>query len=777
MDKYVYCHDSGSYESVTSLKGSESRVFETLREVTSPGTFLYAPTTEGKAILFSYTQANGQFRIDGYKGDFGEFGTNPATYIGNVRVSPPYYEKMLGALPCTRIFSNTPLDKGKMVHLIHSLIYGSENEMIVLLGSDITARASEYLKFLFLLLPPPYARKVGFCLNKYIKGALADEDRFSEGDEKPVIRIYALDSENEFAGCDKIKLDSNEPPLAASDIGAKALSYLVGLGISQERFAALSRVLERAFLGDTVDKDIFTRCLVGAAFEEARLPEYATALVGYGFSDESERATFIDAVNFCLESGDKDQKRIAADKALKLLKNDLSPVSDVLLSYLFTQETVTGSARDFMVRTVVSELEAEDAEAIGDDDLLRRYLYDEAAPSWRQKYEFTVALVSRLVSDGKRKAAHGVCRVLSDRFRKENLIYAKNFSRDALFELDGMDGETQCAVYAALLKNDCDSKKIHEYARIYLKKHPSFDEIFNVYNEIKEIFGVDFSECDFIFADTECKNAIGAMIKRIGFAKLLENYRALSAKLDDFGKFKAQFLAELLNAEKLRSADQTLLDTYEGFMNDAEAEIEQLGGVIGDEETHRLEAARKECKAFLGEKSSAMSAQEKIDEFCGSYLQKLYEMLPVRQREEVKKTSVFEEESGQRVREPFDRKKVAEKYSNNNFKIRSGQRAFNFGLLFALLAGMIVILIMFIPAVYLASSVGELTLASFFTYLSRYNYAVIGAVVVTLLVYTALYFSVAKRRGKAAFGITALCTFIPCCLYAAGYILTYIFLT
>lgn len=774
MYKYVYCHDSGEYKDYTNLKKSESKVFATLRECTSAGTFVCAPTTMGKAVLFSYTQNNGQIRVDGYKADYAELGSNPAAHIGNVVVEKPYYEDPIGALPGAVSFSNGEINATNIANLAQYVIFGDASKDVILLGGNIAKQATNYLKYLFLLVPPAYAQKVGFCINKYIKRELESGNKFLPNDEKPIIRIYALDSQKEFAGSYKVNLDASEPDAESSEIGAKALRFLIKQGATQANFDAICRVTESAFAEDgTLNKNEYTRLLVSAAYESSRSLEYAEALISYGFGNDNERRIFTDCINNCLKSGSVAQKKVAAAKAIELLRDDMDAVAENLFAHIVSQESVTPAEHSFLVTSAVKQLGGNSG-GFDDRGLLGIYL-SAVAPSWKQKYEFITEIIQRLFESGNKTAAHKVCKILSERFNKENLAYATGITIADLFVLkQNISPDAKIAIYASLLYNDCNASAIHSVARLYLKNNPSFGDILLVRHKAQEIFG--FEANDFIFADSECVKTIRARLNKLTLDKLLEAYNGIESQITDYPELKAEFFAAILNLEKLKALDGSFIEAYKSFLSDAE--IEMPDDSIAKAGDRDLATQLQQCKNYLAEKESDHKAQKGVQNFNLAFLQKLYDMLPENEQNEVKNRKKNSGDAQNTV-QPADSKKVLGKYGANSSRGLhfNGTQAYRFCIALGLLSGFIACILMLIPAVCMAAAVGSLTFATVSMYLSRYFYLAVIAPVCTVVIYAILYVSVCKRNARTAFGLTALCAYIPCIVSGLGFVLSYIILT
>lgn len=774
MFKYVYCHDSGEYDEYTALKKSDGKIFGTLRANTNTGTFLYAPTTLQKAILFAFSQSNGQFRVDGYKGELSEIGANPAAYIGNLTVEKPYLEELIGALPVRLNFNAGDVDATRMANLAQYVIWGDLGKDIVILGEDITRRAAEYLKYLYLLFPAEYARKVGFCINKYLKNDLEDQNKFLPTDEKPIVRIYALDSQKEFAGSYKINLDVAEKDAKDISLGAKALRDLIKRGVTQSNFNEIFNVTESAFSADgDLNLESYSQRLIRCAYENFRTAEYAEAIVSCGFKNDDEKRLFVDCVNCCLRSGDQGQKRTAANKAIELLQEDISLVASDLFAYVISQQTVTPSERDFLVRSTVAQLSGN---GNGDEDLLGMYLHA-VMPTWKQKYEFITDVIQRLYNTGDKLTAHNVCKILSQRFNRENLAYAKDITTADLFTLkSNMDPNVKEAIFAALLQNECNASGARVYARAYLKKEPTFGDILNVRRKIREIF--DDESGDFLFGDAECERIIRDKIGRLDFVKLFEIYDGLSTRLADYPELKAEFLTAMLKADKLKKADASFLESYRGFLTDVEADVDQIENASGKTDGVSLTSQLQECKSLVFEKESDREAQARIQEYCGGFIRKLNEMLSEKEHNEI--SNVKKSGSAADAEEqPVDYQKVIAKYSvGNSMGLNfNGKQSYGYGIALALLAGFITGLLMFIPAICLAAAVGDLSFAAFTLYLSRYFYVAMLAAIVTVALYALLYFTLCKRKGGATFGVTALCAYVPCITFCLGYVLTFILFT
>lgn len=779
MYKYVYCHDSGEYDEYTSLRKSECKIFGTLRECTSAGTFLYAPTTEEKAILFSFTQGNGQFRVDGYKGEYAEMGSNPAAYIGNVRVEKPYHEQLLGALPGRATFTSGEVDSIHMANLAQYVIFGDINKEIVLLGSNIVKQATDYLKYLFLLFPPEYVQRVGFCINKYLKYDLEDGNKFLHSDEKPIVRIYALDSQKEFADSYKVNLNVSVREMETSDLGVIALRYLINLGVTQENFNAICRVTETAFSADgRVNKSEYTRCLVRAAYESSRSLTYAEALISYGFANDAEKSLFIDCVNRCLMSGNDTQRKFAANKAIELLRDDINAVSENLFSYIISQTTITPAERNLLVQSTIAQLSNDANDVMAASGLLGVYL-NAAIPSWKQKYEFITEIVQRLFENGNRLAAHNVCKILSERFNATNLAHARDIALSDLFVLRQNIGiDAREAIYAALLKNDCNAESIHRVTRLYLQTNPTLGDVLRVHRKVQDIFGVVSN--DFIFDDAECVRIIQTRCSQIPLEKLLELYDGLATQLSEYIELEAAFFAAILDLDKLKALKDSYADEYMRFLSDAEGELSGMQSTLDEEKVRTLNGRLTSCKNFVSEKGNDRIAQQRIEKFSDDFVRKLYAMLPEDEQNEIvdRKASKSETDNQSEVQR-IDGKKVLGEYNTNNSRGLhfNGKRPTRYDIALGLLAGFITCIIMVIPAVCMAVAVGDVSLAAVELYLSRYFYVALIAPIVTLVAYWLLYRFMTKQKAWDAFLLTVLCIHIPCILCGLGWVLSYILLT
>lgn len=778
MYKYVYCHDSGEYDEYTSLKKSECKIFGTLRGCTSAGAFLYAPTTEGKAILFSFTQGNGQFRVDGYKGEYAEIGSNPAAYIGNVRVEKPYHELLLGALPGRTVFASGEVDSIHMANLAQYVIFGDTNKDIVLLGGNIVKQATDYLKYLFLLFPLEYVKRVGFCINKYLKYDLEDGNKFLSSDEKPIVRIYALDSQKEFADSYKVNLNVSEREPETSDLGVIALRCLINLGVTQENFNTICRATESAFSADgRVNRSEYTRCLVRAAYESSHSLTYAEALIGYGFVNNSEKSLFIDCINRCLTSGNETQKKLAASKAIEMLHDDIATVSDNLFSYIISQATITPAERNFLVQSAVAQLNdnTDDGDAAG---VLGVYL-NAAIPSWRQKYEFITEIIQRLFESSNRLAAHNVCKILSERFNNMNLAHARDITLSDLFVLrPEISIDAKEAIYAALLKNDCNAESIHRATRLYLKTNPTLGDILRVHRKVQDIFGVVSN--DFIFGDNECVRIIQTRCAQIPLGKLLELYDSLTAQLSEYIELKAEFFAAILNLDKLKALEEPYMDEYRRFLSDAEGELSGMQSTLDENKARLLNDKFTSCKKFLFEKGNDRIAQQRIEKFSDDFVRKLYAMLPENEQDEIseRKAGKAETDNQGETQRPDGRKVLGEYNTNHSRGLHfNGKRPTRYDIALGLLAGFITCIIMIIPAVCMAVAVGDVSLAAIELYLSRYFYLAIAAPILTLVAYWLLYKFMCKQKAWDAFLLTVLCVHIPCLLCGLGWVLSYILLT
>lgn len=785
MDKYVYCHESNEYDDYTSLKRADYKIFTTLRTTTGAGTFIYAPTTSDKAILFSYTQSNGQSRVDGYKGEYNEIAPNPATHIGCVKVGKPYHEQVFGSLPTGRIFESSGINDDCMVQLASYVIFGAPDREIVLTGSDISRRAPEYLKFLFLLFSPDYARKVGFCINKYLKRDLDDENKFSRADEKPIIRIYALDSQKEYAGSYKINLDTPERVANDGDVGVKALIELIKRGISKENFDAIYSETEGAFLPDgRLDVNKYVRCLVRAAYQNAYDLSYTGALMEYGFSNEHEKRLFVDCIARALKFGDENQKRLTAGKAIECLGENLGSVEGPLMEYLVSKPSLTIKEHQFLVRSALNQLGDGSRRNADDDNTLGLYL-QAPSPSWKQKYAFITEIIQGLIGGGKPVSANKVCKVLAERFNRENLAYANSISIEDLFALSsGIGSEARDAIYASLLKNDCGAGKIHYYARHYLKGNPSLAEILRVRRKMQEIFDAN----DFIFGDIECARIVRERIAQSGIVELLAIYDELSSQMSDYLALKAELYFGACDLQKLKIADRSIMERYKSFLFDVEAELSAVGNVIGKAKENALAESVEECKTYVIEKASADIAQKNIEAFQDEFAEKLYDMLSQDDKKEVDEAAKGESARDGRGEEQTERRqdkaakytKINSKYSeaNNVGMYFNGTHGYGYSVALGLLAGIISLLIMVLPAICLSAAVGDLSFTTFKMFLSRYFYVAIIAPVFTVVLYTVLYvFSADPGRARKAFSLTALCSFIPCLLCGLGYSLSFILLT
>lgn len=788
MDKYVYCHEGNVYDDYTSLKKSEYKIFTALRTATGAGAFIYAPTTAGKAILFSYTQANGSSRVDGFKGDSSEISANPAAHIGYVRAEEPYHEQVTGALPVSRSFSGGAVNADRMAELVRHIVFGKPDTDVVLVGDDISRRAAEYLKFMYLLFSPEYARKIGFCINKFLKRDLDDVNKFSQSDEKPLIRIYALDSQKVYADCYKVNLDSCESVAATDDIGAKALTELIKRGVTKENFEAIYRETAGAFLPDgSLDVGKYVRCLVRAAYQNAYDLSYTAALMEYGFSSEHEKRLFVDCIARALRGGNESQKRLTADKAIELLGDDLGSVENPLMEYLVSQPAVSREAFEFLIRSAVGQLSNARGND-GEDGTLSLYL-NAPSPSWKQKYAFITEVIQTLVGNGKILPANNVCKVLSERFSKEKLAYAKNISVPDLFSFGPNIGrDARDVICASLLKNDCGAGRIHSYARQYLKGNPTFGDLLRVRRKMIEIFDVD----DFIFGDVECEKAVRARIAPLDIEKILEIYYDLSPQMTDYIAMKAEFYFAACNTGKLSAVDDSVAAMFQGFLTDAESELSDIGVKLGKTKEKDLAERVEECKTYIAETANANKAQANIDQFRGEFVKRLYEMLPKNEKNDIGEVEFYEISKGEDG-EPNTKRspakadsyaKINGKYNEaNNVGIYyNGTQGFGYGVALGALAGFISLLIMLIPAVLISAAVGDLSFATFSMYLSRYFYAAVVAPVFTVVMYVVLYKTLCAffedvGRARKAFGLTALCAFIPCLLCGLGYSLIFILLT
>ncbi len=784
MDKYVYCHDSGKYEAYSGLDGKERKIFDNLQRSVEAGVFLYAPTTRGKAILFSYTMSGGQSRADGYKGEFEEMGDNPAAYYGQLRAEKPYDGKVSGALPADRSCDPSNIDPDVMASLAENVIFGDPSKDIVLICDD-TATRIEYLKFLYLLLAPEYAHRLGVCVNKYIKFALDNTDKFGSGDEKPIIRIYAPNGKRSYSDSCVINADTREYPAPSEKPGPAALRRLIGSGVSVGDFADICDATAPAFCADgKVNAAKYTECVVRKAYEITRDIKYAAAILGYGFDSEKNRALFIDGIKDCLSSDDKNAQSAAADAAIKFLGDDISAVKELLIEYIVSKSDLTAKERGLLVGLAVSEADKDGNITDWQSGVLGSYIVS-PTPSWSAKFAFAADVLSKLVDGKETAAAHGMCKIIAQRFN-ENSLADEDPSAFFATLRNNYSGAVARMGFAALLYGDTTGDMpTCRYAKTYMSKSDTLNlaQILAVRNEMEAIFG-NGEDCDFIFSNSDCAGRLKGAFDKIPFDAVIDKYNELEDKIGDYDKFGAELFLRIYDVDKLKGkiSDGEFINKYNAFLENFDPESVNDSTRLNTATKNKLIQAYNACRSLVGENKREIEVKSEMEKFCNDFALELYGTLDDASKEDIdgkkKKRSRKSEESDQAPRTVEYGKVIGKFGASNSVGLHfNGKEAMGYGVLLCLLAGLITMLIMFVPAFCTAAAVGEVTFASVSLHMSRYFYAAVSAPVLAMLCYAVLYLFVYRRRGSSAFAVTALTVFVPCVMCGLGYVLSFIVLT